>query len=158
MQPADLPARIETLLERLRVAEKELDRFRAAAALASAGTLAEAAAPVGAVSLVAAQAPEGTSAADLRTLATDVRGRLAGRPAVVALFAPADGAVSFVLALTGEATGSGLKAGELVKSFLPAIGGRGGGRPDMAQGGGTNPAGVADAISALKGVLGGAGS
>ncbi|SDP22082.1 alanyl-tRNA synthetase [Nakamurella panacisegetis] len=155
VQPADLPARIETLVERLRTAEKELEKFRAAAALASAGTLADAAAPVGAVHLVAAAAPEGTTAADLRTLATDVRGRLNGRPAVVALFAPAGDAVSFVTALTSEATAAGLKAGDLVKSFLPAIAGRGGGRPDMAQGGGTNPAGIADAVAALKGVLGG---
>ncbi len=158
VQPADLPARIEALVERLRLAEKELEKFRAAAALASAGTLADAAAPVGDVFLVAASAPEGTSANDLRTLATDVRGRLNGRPGVVALFAPAGDAVSFVLALTAESTGAhGLKAGDLVKSFLPAIGGRGGGRPDMAQGGGTNPGGIADAITALKGALGGIG-
>ena len=156
VQPAELPARIETLLERLRQAEKELDKFRAAAALASAGTLAESATPVGDVALVAAAAPEGTSAADLRTLATDVRGRLAGRPAVVALFAPSGEAVSFVVALTPEAVGSGRKAGDLVKSFRDSIGGRGGGRPDLAQGGGTKPAGVGDAIAALKGALGGA--
>ena len=156
VQPAELPARIETLLERLRQAEKELDKFRAAAALASAGTLAEGATPVGDVALVAAAAPEGTSAADLRTLATDVRGRLAGRPAVVALFAASGEAVSFVVALTPEAVGSGRKAGDLVKSFSESIGGRGGGRPDLAQGGGTKPAGVGDAIAALKGALGGA--
>ncbi|MET3806446.1 alanyl-tRNA synthetase [Nakamurella sp. UYEF19] len=156
VQPADLPARIETLVERLRVAEKELEKFRATAALASAGTLADAAIPVGEVDLVAASMPEGTSAADLRTLATDVRGRLTGRPAVVALFAPSGETVSFVVALTPEATAArGLKAGDLVKSFLPLIGGRGGGRPDLAQGGGTNPAGTADAVSALKGALGG---
>ncbi|QNK79579.1 alanine--tRNA ligase [Nakamurella sp. PAMC28650] len=156
VQPADLPARVETLVERLRVAEKELEKFRAAAALASAGTLADAAAPVGDVFLVAASAPEGTSANDLRTLATDVRGRLNGRPGVVALFAPSGDTVAFVLALTPESTGAhGLRAGDLVKSFLPAIGGRGGGRPDLAQGGGTNPAGIADAIAALKKDLGG---
>ncbi len=155
--PADLPARVEALVERLRLAEKELEKFRAAATLASAGILADAAAPIGDVFLVAASAPAGTSANELRMLATDVRGRLTGRPAVVALFAESGSAVSFVLAMTPEATGAHrLKAGELVKSFLPAIGGRGGGRPDLAQGGGTNPAGVADAISALKGVLGGA--
>ena len=159
VQPVDLPARIETLVERLRSAEKELEKFRAAAALASAGLLVEQAEQVGDIALVAASTPEGTSAADLRTLATDVRGRLNGRPAVVALFAPSGSAVSFVVALTAEATsGRGLKAGELVKSFLPVIGGRGGGRPDLAQGGGTNPGGVPDAIAALKGVLAGADS
>jgi len=158
VQPADLPARVETLIERLRLAEKELEKYRAAAALASAGTLADGAQLVGEVQLVAASLPDGTSAADLRTLATDVRSRLTGRPAVVALFAPAGDAVSFVVAATSEATAgsAGLKAGELVKSFLPVIGGRGGGRSDLAQGGGTNPAGIADAISVLQRVLRGA--
>ncbi len=156
VQPAELPGRIETLLERLRAAEKELEKYRVAAALASAGALAEGAVPVGGVSLVAASAPDGTTAADLRTLATDVRGRLAGRPAVVALFGPNGDAVSFVVALTPEATATGLKAGDLVKSFVSTIGGRGGGRPDMAQGGGTKPGGVPDAIAALRGALGGA--
>ncbi len=156
VQPNELPARIETLLDRLKSAEKELEKYRAAAALASAGILAEGAVPVGDVSLVAASAPEGTAAADLRTLAADVRGRLSGRSAVVALFASAGDAVSFVIALTPEAAAHGLKAGDLVKSFAASIGGRGGGRTDMAQGGGTNPAGVRDAIAALKGALGGA--
>ena len=156
---AELPARVETLVERLRAAEKELEKYRAAAALASAGTLAEQAEQVGDVAVVAAATPDGTSAADLRTLATDIRGRMTGRPAVVALFAPNGDAVSFVVALTPEAvSGRGLKAGELVKSFLPVLGGRGGGRPDLAQGGGTNAAGIPDAIAAVKGALAGAGS
>jgi alanyl-tRNA synthetase len=75
---------------------------------------------------------------------------------VVALFSATQDSVSFVVALTPEAvsaTNGGLKAGELVKSFLPAIGGRGGGRPDLAQGGGTNPGGISDALAALQGVL-----
>ena len=154
--PAELPGRIQAMVERLRAAERELDRYRAAAALASAGTLAEAATLVGEIALVAASAPVGTSAADLRTLATDVRGRLAGRPAVVALFAPGDGTVSFVVAVTAEASSQhALRAGDLVKSFLPIIDGRGGGRPDLAQGGGTNAAAVPDAIAALRAVLAG---
>lgn len=155
VQPADLPARIERLVERLRSAEMELENYRVSAALASAGALAGAATPIGDVVMVAASAPAGTSAGDLRTLATDVRGRLAGRPGVVALFAPDGGTVSFVVALTPEATATGLKAGDLVKSFLPVIDGRGGGRPGLAQGGGSNPAGVLEAISTLEGVLGG---
>jgi len=156
VQPTDLPTRVESLVERLRAAEKELEKYRAAAALASAGTLADAAHPVGDVFLVAAATPDGTSAADLRTLATDVRSRLSGRPAVVALFAPAGSSVSFVVALTPEAMANGLKAGDLVKSFLPAIAGRGGGRPDLAQGGGTDSAGIGNAVAALRAVLGGA--
>lgn len=159
VQPAEVPGRIEAVLERLRTAEKELERYRAAAALASAGTLADGAQRVGEVLVVADTVAPGTSAADLRTLATDVRGRLTDRGSgVVALFAENDGAVSFVVALTPAAIASGLAAGELVKSFLPAIGGRGGGRPEMAQGGGSDAGGIPLAVQAVAGAVREAGS
>ncbi len=61
-------------------------------------------------------------------------------PGVVALFAPADGGkVSFVVATTAAARDRGLAAGKLVPAFAAAVGGRGGGKPDLAQGGGTDP-------------------
>ncbi|MTD17304.1 alanine--tRNA ligase [Nakamurella sp. YIM 132087] len=158
VQPGELPARIEAMAERLRSAEKELEKFRAAAAGASAAALVDKAQQVGGITVVAATSP-GTSAGDLRTLATDVRGRLQDRPAVVALLAPAEGSVPFVVALTPGAVASGLAAGTLVKSFLPDIAGRGGGRPDMAQGGGTDPSGADRALAALvEAVRAGGGS
>jgi alanyl-tRNA synthetase len=150
---AEVPGRVENLVERLRVAEKELEKVRAAAVLASAGTLAAGADDVHGTALVAATAPAGVSAGDLRALATDVRGRLGGRPAVVALFGPSDDAVSFVVATTPAAVDRGLRAGDLVKSFLSDIEGRGGGKPDLAQGGGSRPAGVPAAISTLRAAL-----
>ena len=73
VQPSELPSRIEALLERLKVAEKELGSLRAAALSASAATLAEGAVAIGDVALVAATAPEGTAAGDVRNLATDVK-------------------------------------------------------------------------------------
>ena len=149
VQSADLPARVEALAERLRQAERELAGFRAAAALASAADLADTAVPAGPVSLVAASLPEGTPAADVRTVATDVRGRLTDRPAVVALFAPSGDTVSFVVALTPAAVDAGLAAGTLVKDVLPLLDGRGGGRPELAQGGGSNPAGIPAAVAAV---------
>jgi alanyl-tRNA synthetase len=76
---------------------------------------------------------------------------------VVALFSPAGEKVSFVVATTEAARGKGLAAGKLVPSFAPAIGGRGGGKPDMAQGGGTNPAGAPEAVTALRAAVAGIG-
>ncbi len=152
---AELPGRVENLVDRLRIAEKELEKVRAAAVLASAGALAAAAADVNGTALVAALAPDGVSAGDLRALAADVRGRLAGRPAVVGLFGGGDGTVSFVVATTPAAVGAGLRAGDLVTSFLPAIEGRGGGKPDLAQGGGSRPEGIPAAIEALRAAVAG---
>ena len=153
VQPADLPDRVEALAERLRQAERELAGYRAAAALASAADLAATVVEHGDVGLVATTLPEGTSAADARTVATDVRGRLMGRPAVVALFAPNGDAVSFAVALTPPAIELGLAAGALVKQFLPLVDGRGGGRAELAQGGGARAAGIPAAIEAVTGRL-----
>lgn len=152
---AEVPARVEALLERLRVAERELEAVRAQQVLASAAGLAEGAERVGAVELVAAAVPDGVTGGDLRTLATDVRSRLGSRPGVVARFAPAGEKVSFVVATTAAAREAGVAAGALVPSFATVLGARGGGKPDMAQGGGTQPDAVAEAVAALRAHLAG---
>lgn len=154
---AELPGRIEGLLGRIKSAEKEIEQLRIAQVLQSAGDLAAKAQDLGGVRLVAERVPEGVDAGGLRALATDVRNRLGGGEAgVVALFAPAGDKVSFVVATTGGARDKGLAAGKLVSSFASAIDGRGGGKPDMAQGGGTKPAGIDDAIALLRKELDGA--
>jgi alanyl-tRNA synthetase len=72
---------------------------------------------------------------------------------VVALFSTTDGKVSFVVATTSAARDRGLAAGKLVPAFAPAVGGRGGGKPDLAQGGGSDPSGVPSALDALRRAL-----
>ncbi|MGB8200273.1 MAG: alanine--tRNA ligase, partial [Pseudonocardiaceae bacterium] len=104
-RPEELGDRIGVVIERLRAAERELERLRATAVLSSAGTLAEGAEQVGGTALVAAETSAGISSADLRALATEVRGRLGERPGVVALFSvePSVSKVSFVVATTAAA-------------------------------------------------------
>ena len=155
-RPEELPERIGGVVERLRQAERELEKVRADAVLSSAGALADGAEDVGGVAVVTAAVPDGVGGADLRALTLDVRGRLGARPGVVALFAAADGKVSFVVATTPAARDRGLAAGRLVPAFAPAVGGRGGGKPDLAQGGGTDPAGVPAAQEALRRAVAGA--
>ncbi|MHA6615518.1 alanine--tRNA ligase [Pseudonocardia sp. DLS-67] len=152
-RPEELPERIGGIVERLRQAERELEKVRADAVLSSAGALADGAEDVDGVALVAVAAPDGVGGNDLRALASDVRGRLGARPGVVALFSADGGKVSFVVATTAAARDRGLAAGKLIPAFAPAVGGRGGGKPDLAQGGGTNAAGVPDAVAALRGAL-----
>ncbi|MGA9871781.1 MAG: alanine--tRNA ligase [Rhodococcus sp. (in: high G+C Gram-positive bacteria)] len=146
----EVPARIETLVEKLRSAEKELEAVKAASVLAKAGEFAANAERIGSVRAVIAQAPEGVGGNDLRGLASDVRGRLGNDPAVVVLFGSVDGKVPFVVSTNRGAQDAGVKAGELVKSFGPAIDGRGGGKADSAQGSGSNPDGVPQAITAVR--------
>ena len=155
--PSDqLPGRIEDVLSRLKNAEKEIEQLRTQQVLGSAGALADKAQDVNGVSVVAEVVPD-VDGNGLRALASDIRGRIGARPGVVALFSPAGEKVSFVVATTEAARDKGIAAGKLVPSFAAAIGGRGGGKPDMAQGGGTNPAGAPEAVTALRAAVAGIG-
>jgi alanyl-tRNA synthetase len=152
-KPEELPERIEQTVGKLRAAEKELEKLRAGQLLSSAGSLAEQAEDVRGTALVALAAPDGVGGNDLRQLASEVRNRLGARPGVVALFSAGEGKVSFVVATTAAARDAGVAAGKLVPAFAESIGARGGGKPDLAQGGGGNPAGVPQAIAALRAAL-----
>jgi alanyl-tRNA synthetase len=147
--PTDgLVERVGGMLSRLRDVDKELAELRAQQSVAAAGTLAQQATDIGGVQVVTA-APDGLAGGDLRTLALDVRGRLsADRPAVVLLVSEAGGKVALVAALNPAAVERGISAGELIKAAAPHVGGRGGGKPDVAQGGGTDPAGIPAALKA----------
>ncbi|MBA0126001.1 alanine--tRNA ligase [Haloechinothrix sp. YIM 98757] len=149
--PSDqLPDRISDVLGRLRDAEKEVERLRRERVLASAGSLAEGARDIDGVSLVADTITEDVDAQALRSLVSEVRNRLGSRPGVVALFVADEQKVSFVVGTTPAARDKGLVAGDLVRSVGGPVDGRGGGKADMAQGGGSNPAGIGDAIRALE--------
>lgn len=69
---------------------------------------------------------------------------------VLVLATAQDEKVSLLAAMTKDMNGKGLKAGELIKAIAPKVGGGGGGRPDMAQAGGKNPAGIADALAEVE--------
>ncbi|MFC5803811.1 alanine--tRNA ligase [Streptomyces formicae] len=147
----ELPEKIAAMLGKLKDAEKEIEKFRAEKVLQAAAGLAESAKDVRGTALVTGQVPDGTSADDLRKLVLDVRGRIQGdRPAVVALFTTANGRPLTVIATNEAARERGLKAGELVRTAAKTLGGGGGGKPDVAQGGGQNPAAIGDAIDAVE--------
>ncbi|AKH81351.1 alanyl-tRNA synthetase [Streptomyces sp. CNQ-509] len=150
-RPEELPERISGMLARLKDAEKEIEKFRAEKVLQAAAELAEGARDVGGVALVAARVPDGTAAEDLRKLVLDVRGRIPGdRPAVVALFSVAGGRPVTVIATNEAARERGLKAGDLVRTAAKTLGGGGGGKPDIAQGGGQDPQAVGEAVAAVE--------
>ena len=154
--PSDeVPARVANLVERLRAAEKELDRMRLANARAAAANAAAGAEHIGRVRVVAQRMAGGMSAADLRTLVGDIKGKLGSDPAVVALIAEGDNdSVPFVVAVNPAAQDLGLKANELVTLLGAAVNGRGGGKADLAQGSGKGAAGIDAALAALRAELG----
>lgn len=150
-RPEELPEKVSAMLGKLKEAEKEIEKFRAEKVLQAAAGLAQGAKDVKGVALVTGQVPDGTSADDLRRLVLDVRGRIqGGRAAVVALFTTANGKPLTVIATNEAARERGLKAGDLVRTAAKTLGGGGGGKPDVAQGGGQNPAAIGDAVDAVE--------
>jgi alanyl-tRNA synthetase len=154
-RPEELPERIAGHLAKLKDAERELEKLRVGQVLASAGSLAETVEMRGSVQLVAATAPAGVGGNDLRTLALDVRGRLRGAdPAVVLLASPADdGGAAFIASVNEAGQAAGISAGDLIKTFAPVIGARGGGKADLAQGAGGDAAKLEDAFAAVRASL-----
>jgi alanyl-tRNA synthetase len=134
----ELPERVGDLVERLRTAEKEIERTRVQQVLAAAGSLASDAKDVYGVSFVGHRV-DGAGAGDVRKLALDVRGRLPqGRPGVVAIIGSSNGKPAVVVAVNDEARSWGLSANALVKAAAVSLGGSGGGKDDVAQGGGAD--------------------
>ncbi|MEV6301727.1 alanine--tRNA ligase [Actinoplanes sp. NPDC051861] len=133
--PGDQVAdRVEQTVTALRDAEKELEKLRAQMVLGGAGALAAQAKDVNGVAYVGTEASEGAAGNDVRTLAQEIRGKIdAARPAVVAVASRSNGKASLIVAINGAAKSRGLSAQDLVRG---ALSGRGGGSPDLAQGGG----------------------
>jgi len=153
--PSDqVPERVANLVDRLRAAEKEIERMRLEKARAAAAEAVAGAERVGEVKLVAQRVEAGISAGDLRGLAADVRNRVGSDPAVVVLLAVGDDdSVPFVVAVNQAAQERGLSANDLVRTLGAALGGRGGGKPDMAQGSGRGAAGIDAALAAVRAEL-----
>ena len=153
-----LPERISGVLTRLRDAERELQRLRAARLLESAEQIAASAEDISGTALVAHRVPDGTNPDDIRKLALDVRGRLPRSQSGVVMIVgvPADRPV-VVIAVNEAGRGVGLSAGDLVGSAARALGGGGGGRPDVAQGGGVpmgpDSSAVDEAFGAVRAAL-----
>jgi len=150
--PSDeVPARVANLVERLKAADKEIERNRLANAKAAAGNAAAGAQHVGNVRVVAQRMSAGMTAADLRSLVGDIRGKLGNDAAVVALIAEGDGgSVPYAVAANPAAQDLGLRANDLVKQLAGAVDGRGGGKADLAQGSGKDSSGIDAALDALR--------
>jgi alanyl-tRNA synthetase len=143
--PSDeVPDRVAAALERLREVEKELATLKSGAVLQQAARLAATAKDLGGLSYVGVEAPAGTAGDLLRGLALDIRGRLSGPGAV--LVATGGERAALVAAVNEGGRARGLSANDLLREAAAAVDGKGGGNDEVAQGGGTNPAGIARAL------------
>jgi alanyl-tRNA synthetase len=150
VRPEELPERVNDIVERLRTAEKEIERVRMASLLSSAGQLASAPTDVFGVAFVGHRV-DGAGAGDVRKLALDIRGRMpAGRPAVVAIIGATEGKPAVVVAVNDEARAWGVPASSLVRAAATRLGGSGGGKDDVAQGGGTDASQADQALRDLE--------
>jgi len=150
----EVPARVANLVERLKAAEKELERARLAGARAAATDAAAGAERIGNVRVVAQRMSGWMTAADLRSLVGDIRGKLGSDPGVVALISDSSGdegsTVPYAVAANAAAQDLGIRANDLVKQLAAAVDGRGGGKADLAQGSGKDPTGIDAALEALR--------
>lgn len=150
----DIPGRVQALTKRVKEMEKNLQQMRGQQLQAEAGKLVKSAAPVGGVRVIAHDAGEGVAAGDLRTLATDLRARLGeAEPSVVALAGESDSRAALVVATNAAAREAGIKAGALLRDAAAAMNGRGGGKDDLAQGGGGEPSLVPVALETITAAL-----
>lgn len=150
VRPEQLPERVNDIVEKLRAAEKEIEKVRVGQLLAAGGQLAAAAKDVSGVKVVAHRA-DGAGGGDVRTLALDVRGRLpAGEPGAVVIIGAADGKVAAVAAVNDEGRTRGVSANDLIRAIGPLLGGKGGGKDDVAQGGGTDASRIDEALALVE--------
>ena len=142
--PDEAADKVRRILDDLKAARSEMERSRKGDVKDLAGSLAAKAEHVGDAAIVAAEVPD-VGVGDLRSLAVAVREAVRG-PAIVALASGADGKAGIAVAVSKELLGRGVNAPALAKGAAEAIGGRAGGKDDLATGGGNRPEGVAEAV------------
>ncbi|MFT3792343.1 MAG: alanine--tRNA ligase [Rudaea sp.] len=138
--------KLEALFDKQKKLERELDTLKAKAASVAAGDLASGAKDIGGIKLVAARLP-GVDAKALRDSVDRLKQQLVD--SVVLLAGASDGKVSLVAGVSGKALAR-VKAGDMVAHVAAQIGGKGGGRPDMAQGGGEDTPALGEALRSLS--------
>jgi len=148
---ADVPARIEKLLEDRRAADREIERLQSAQRGEASKDLTRDAKRISGVRVVAARVAS-AGAKDLRAMVDDLRSRLAS--GIVLLAAERDGQVSLALGVTQDLSDR-FRAGDLIREIATVVGGKGGGRPDFAQAGGSDPSKIDEAFERLDALIAG---
>ncbi|MBK9021895.1 MAG: alanine--tRNA ligase [Sulfuritalea sp.] len=144
--PLEAPARVAAVLDQVRKLERELAALKGKLASSQGDDLVNQAVDVKGIKVLAATL-EGADVGALRETLDKLKDKL--KSAAIVLGSSADGKVSLIAGVTADLTGK-LKAGELVNFVAQQVGGKGGGRPDMAQAGGTQPAALPAALASVR--------
>ena len=145
-KPENVLEKIEQVLAKYRQLEKELARLKIKMSSSEGDSLSNEAIQIGKIKLVAARL-DGADPKSLRDTADKLKDKLGD--AVIVLATVSNGKVSLIASVT-KGTAQTLKAGELVNMVAQQVGGKGGGRPDMAQAGGNEPENLDKALSSVK--------
>jgi alanyl-tRNA synthetase len=148
--PDELPSRIAQVQDQVKSLEKEIAALKSKLAAGQGDELVTRAIDVNGIKVLAATM-EGADVAGLRETMDKLKDKL--KTAAIVLASVADGKVSLIAGVTQDATGK-VKAGDLVNFVAKQVGGKGGGRPDMAQAGGTDPTGLPQALAGVAGWVG----
>ena len=143
----DVAGKIAAMQDGVKTLEKELARLKAKLAASAGDELAAQAQDIGGAKLLAAEL-EGADAAALRETLDKLKDKL--KSAIIVLASRGDGKVQLAAGVTADLTGK-VKAGELVNFVAGQVGGKGGGKPDMAMAGGSEPAKLPEALASVAG-------
>jgi alanyl-tRNA synthetase len=152
----ELPDRVAGIVQRLKEAEKQIETTRRAQLAADLADVTATAERVGDIDLYAFEAPPGLDGGALRELALATRAKAGGeRAAVVVALSVTGEKVAAVAAVNDTGQQAGITARDVLAAAMPPLEGRGGGKSDVAQGGGANPEGVQAALAAVRASLAG---
>ena len=143
---SEVTAKLQQIVDNVKTLEKELARLKGKLASSHGGDLASQAIEVGGSQVLAA-CIDGADAESLRDTMDQLKGKL--KSAAIVLGSTEAGKVTLIAGVTSDLTGR-IKAGDLVNHVATQVGGKGGGRPDMAQAGGTNPAALPAALQSVR--------
>ncbi|MGM3275746.1 alanine--tRNA ligase [Ralstonia sp. 24A2] len=144
-QPSELTQRIGQVQDQVKTLEKELERLKSKLAASQGDELVSQAVDVAGIKVLAAKL-DGADAKTLRETMDKLKDKL--QTAAIVLGSVSDGKVALIAGVTADATAK-VKAGELVNFVAQQVGGKGGGRPDMAQAGGTEPDNLPQALAGV---------
>jgi alanyl-tRNA synthetase len=147
----EIPERVNDLIDKLKVLEKELSGVRVATAMSMTPSLIADAVSIGNSKIVTAAMSPGLSAEELRTIALKIKTDLGS--GVIVLTSLTNEKIILIVAVSSDLVKIGVKAGDLVKAGSITLGGGGGGKDDFAQGGGVNIGKLASAISEISNLI-----